>query len=397
MTVFGRPRKRGGKVRSRRRRALLVVTFVAVAVAIAVLFVLRGRQAPAPPADFGAVLLELAATRGADPERITADEPIRKVGGVFVRSWQIAVPNRNAMAALGKDIAAAASERRATVTSPGAASGDTTRVRVDFGGEAFDVLVIVAAPARVAALVPTPAPTPRPPAPTATVRARPAPGARGKLAILLDDAGQNVDLLPAAAELPAEIGVAVLPFLPHSAEVAEALHGSGHEIWLHLPMEPEGYPNDDPGPGAILVSMADSDIRSAVHAAINNVPHAVGVNNHMGSRASADLRVMTWVMQELKARGLAFIDSRTTRDTVAEDAARALGVPAGRRHVFLDNTRSSAAIRAQLDEAVERCRMDRAIIAIGHLDPITVQTLNAELPGLAKRGADLVRPSALLK
>jgi hypothetical protein len=106
---------------------------------------------------------------------------------------------------------------------------------------------------------------------------------------------------------------------------------------------------------------------------------------------------MTWVMQELRARGLAFIDSRTSRDTVAEDAARALGVPAGRRHVFLDNTRSSAAIRAQLDEAVERCRLDGSTIAIGHLDPITVQTLTQELPGLAKRGADLVRPSALLR
>jgi hypothetical protein len=301
------------------------------------------------------------------------------------------------MAALGKDIVAAASERRATATSPAAVSDDTTRVRVDFGSEAFDVLLIVVKPARVAELAPTAVATPRPAKPTATPQPRPAPAARGRLAILLDDAGQNLDLLPAAADLPSEVGVAVLPFLPHSTEIAEALHASGHEIWVHLPMEPEGYPDNDPGPGAVLVSMSDSDIRSAVHAAINNVPNAVGVNNHMGSRASADLRVMTWVMQELKARGLAFIDSRTTRETVAEDAARALGVPAGRRHVFLDNTRSSAAIRAQLDEAVERCRLEGATIAIGHLDPMTVQTLAADLPGLAKRGAVLVRPSALLR
>jgi len=395
--MLGKVRKRSGKVRSRRRRALLAVFGLGIVGAIALLVYLRGREAPAPPADFGAVLLELAATRGADPERVAADEPIRKVDGVFVRSWQIAVPNRTAMAALGKDIVAAASARRATATSPAAVSDDTTRVRVDFGSEAFDVLLIVAKPVRVAELAPTAAATPRPAAPTATPRPRPAPGARGRLAILLDDAGQNVDLLPAAAKLPPEVAVAVLPFLPHSAEVAETLHGSGHEIWLHLPMEPEGYPGNDPGPGAVLVSMAESDIRSAVHAAINSVPHAVGVNNHMGSRASADLRVMTWVMQELRARGLAFIDSRTSRDTVAEDAARALGVPAGRRHVFLDNTRSSGAIRAQLDEAVERCRLDGSTIAIGHLDPITVQTLTQELPGLAKRGADLVRPSALLR
>jgi len=397
MTIFGGTRKRSGKARSRRRRALLAVIGLGIVGAIALFLFLRGREAPVPPSDFGAVLLELAATRGADSERVAADEPIRKIDGVFVRSWQIAVPNQTALAALGKDIVAAASARRGTATSPAAVSDDTTRVRVDFGDEAFDVLLIVAKPVRVAELAPTAAPTLRPAVATATPRPRPAPGARGRLAILLDDAGQNVDLLAAAASLPPEVAVAVLPFLPHSAEVAEALYGSGHEVWLHLPMEPEGFPDNDPGPGAVLVGMADGEIRSAVHAAINNVPHVIGVNNHMGSRASADLRVMTWVMQELRARGLAFIDSRTTRDTVAEDAARALGVPAGRRHVFLDNTRSSAAIRAQLDEAVDRCRLEGATIAIGHLDPITVRTLVGELPGLAKRGADLVKPSTLLR
>jgi len=383
-------------VRSRHRQVLLGVIGAGIAGAIVLLVFVRGRQAPAPPSDFGAVLLELAAARGADPERIAADEPIRKVGGVFVRSWQIAVPNRSAMAALADDIAAAAAAHGATASSPAPASADTARVRVDRGAEAFDVLLVIARPVRVAAAAPTATPTPRA-APTATPRARPAPGARGRLAILLDDAGQSVDSLAAAAGLPPEVGVAVLPFLPHSAEIAEAMHARGHEVWLHLPMEPEGYPANDPGPGAVFVGMNDDEIRSAVHAAINNVPHAVGVNNHMGSRASADLRVMTWVMQELKARGLAFIDSRTTRETVAEEAARALGVPAARRHVFLDNNRSGAAIRAQLEEAVERCRLDKSAIAIGHLDPITVQTLAEELPGLSKRGADLVRPGALVR
>jgi polysaccharide deacetylase 2 family uncharacterized protein YibQ len=175
------------------------------------------------------------------------------------------------------------------------------------------------------------------------------------------------------------------------------MHQGGHEVWLHLPMEPERYPESDPGPGAVFVGMTDSEIRSAVHAAVNSVPHAVGVNNHMGSRATADLRVMTWVMQELHARNLAFIDSRTTRDTVAEDAARTLGVPSNRRHVFLDNQRSAASIRKQLEEAVELCRLEGEAIAIGHLDPVTVEVLAEELPTLAKRRADLVRPTALVR
>jgi polysaccharide deacetylase 2 family uncharacterized protein YibQ len=117
----------------------------------------------------------------------------------------------------------------------------------------------------------------------------------------------------------------------------------------------------------------------------------------MGSRATADLRTMTWVMQELRSRGMSFIDSRTTTATVAEDAAAAQGVPSNRRHVFLDNERSADAVRRQLDEAVYRCRLDGEAIAIGHLTEITVRVLAGELPGLSERGADLVRPSDLVR
>ena len=96
-------------------------------------------------------------------------------------------------------------------------------------------------------------------------------------------------------------------------------------------------------------------------------------------------------------RGLSFIDSRTTVKTVAEEAARAQGVPTNRRHVFLDNERSAGAIRKQLDEAVYRCRMEGEIIAIGHLDKVTIQVLLDDLPGVAARGADLVKPSDLVR
>jgi polysaccharide deacetylase 2 family uncharacterized protein YibQ len=175
------------------------------------------------------------------------------------------------------------------------------------------------------------------------------------------------------------------------------MHRSGHEVWLHLPMEPEPSSGGKPGPGVVLVSMSDGEVRTAVHSAIDDVPHAVGMNNHMGSKATADLRTMTWVMQELKARGLSFIDSRTTRNTVAEEAARAQGVPTGRRHVFLDNQRNPAAIRRQLAEAVQRCRMEGEIIAVGHMAQVTVGVLQQELPKLKKRGADLVPPSKLVR
>jgi polysaccharide deacetylase 2 family uncharacterized protein YibQ len=229
------------------------------------------------------------------------------------------------------------------------------------------------------------------------VRPRPEPDARGRLALLLDDGGQNLDQVAAAARLPVEVAFAMLPFLPKTAETANLLHDAGHEIWLHLPMEPANYPRAQPGPGALFMSMSEAELRAAVHAALNDVPHVVGVNNHMGSKVTADLRTMTWIMQEIKGRGLAFIDSRTTPDTVAEEAARALGVPTNRRHVFLDNERHPAAVRRQLAEAVSRSRLEGEIIAIGHMDEVTIAVLADELPGLSERGADLVRPSALVR
>jgi polysaccharide deacetylase 2 family uncharacterized protein YibQ len=234
---------------------------------------------------------------------------------------------------------------------------------------------------------PTPVPTATPTLP---------PQRRGRLAILLDDAGQNLDLVPRLERLPQQVAVAVLPFLPASSETAVRLHEAGHEVWLHLPMEPEGYPRRNPGPGAVLTSMSEAEIRATVRSAINNVPFIVGVNNHEGSRATANLRVMTWVMQELAARGLAFIDSRTTKYTVAEDAARAQGIPAGRRKVFLDNQRNPAAVHRQLDHAVYLARRDGTAIAIGHCNAVTVSVLEAEAPRLWKRKVDLVPPSKLV-
>ena len=336
-------------------------------------------------------LVDLAAERGVGAEGIAADDSIRKVDGIFVRTWRFEFPNRAARDGFLGDLELESAARKTELTGADDLSSEVVRLRLGLETEAFDLHL------GLAEAIPAVPPTAAPPMPKPSPTPRPAPDARGRLAILLDDAGQKLDLVQAAAALPKEIGFAVLPFLPKSGESAEALHGAGHEIWLHLPMEPQTYPADNPGPGAIMMSMSTTELRSAVHAAIDNIPHAVGVNNHMGSKVTSDLKTMTWIMQELKARDLAFIDSRTTSRTVAEVAAAGLGVPANRRHVFLDNERDPASIRRQLAEAVLRCRMEGEIIAIGHLDPVTIKVLAQELPGISKRGADLVRPSALVK
>jgi len=385
-------KKKGGRSSGNYRSTVPWIVVALAALVVALLFFFRqGPEGGDSPIE--ARLLELAAERGVAPSSVVIDDPIVKQGDVFVRTWRFEFGDRQERDGFVGDIEIEAAARHAKVVPPADLGAEEIALLMDFGSEAFDLELGLAEP-KVAAVQPTPVPTR---APTATPRPQPAPGSRGKLAILLDDAGQNDDLVPDAIALPAQVGFAVLPFLPRSAETANAAYAAGHEVWLHLPMEPQNYPANNPGPGAVLVGMTTDELRTTVHSAINNVPHAVGVNNHMGSKATADLKTMTWIMQELSARGMAFIDSRTTTRTVAEKAARAQGVPTNRRRVFLDNTREPGAIRKQLDEAVYQCRINGEAIAIGHLDPVTVQVLAEELPTIAERGADLVNPSDLVR
>ncbi len=293
--------------------------------------------------DFAGAIRRLAARREVPRSRIAEDDPIRKEGAVFVRTWKVAVTQRSMADALASDILAEASQRGLAHGYSQPATGSVASVRIDSGVEAFDIRFLLKKEVAIAA--PTAVANRSTPTVTAAATPRPPARASGTLAILLDDAGQNMDLIWRAGGLPSEVGVAVLPFLPASSESAKLLHRAGHEIWLHLPMEPAGYPEENPGPGAVFVGMAEDEVRKTVRAAIKNIPYAVGVNNHMGSKATTDFRTMTWVMREIKERGLAFIDSRTAVDTIAEDAARTEGVPTGRRHVFLDNDRTPPAIR----------------------------------------------------
>lgn len=385
------------KTASHTRQWLPVVWIVGAAVVVVAVLWWLGRGGGGGFQDSGqdieAALKELSARHGVTDQRLEVDRSIVKRDGVFVRSWRLVFPSSAEREEFLAEAAILADRGDLEVGVPTSLAGGSTGLMIDHGIEAFELELAVDRPRRALSRPKTiRAPTPTPPTPTP--RPQPPPDARGRMAILLDDAGQQDTLIEAAGELPDEVGIAVLPFLPYSVETAVALAEDGHEIWLHLPMEAVG--DSDPGPGALRVDMSDDELRDAVHRAINNIPGLVGVNNHMGSKATADLRMMTWVMQELAPMDLAFLDSRTTVDTVAEVAARAQGVPTGRRHVFLDNERSPSAIRAQLDEAVYRARMDGEVIAIGHLNEATVRVLRAELPKLPERRVTLVRPTELM-
>ncbi|MCA9772319.1 MAG: divergent polysaccharide deacetylase family protein, partial [Myxococcales bacterium] len=175
---------------------------------------------------------------------------------------------------------------------------------------------------------------------------------RGRLALVIDDVGNQRDPVRALLNMGLPITYAVLPRTPHGRELAGEIRAAGDEVILHMPMEPLDYPATKPGPGALLASMRDWEVGRALEDALAWLGDVRGVSNHMGSRLTADRAKMDDVMRVLARRHLYFLDSRTTALTVALDAARAAGVPAVQRRVFLDDTRAPKLIGAALDEAL---------------------------------------------
>ena len=248
-----------------------------------------------------------------------------------------------------------------------------------------------------------PRPTPRPPRPTVVAppaRAMgPSPSASrrdARIAIVIDDLGNDRGALERIAAWRFAVAGAVLPGLPESAATAERLARSGKEVLLHLPMEPDGYPRVQPGPGVVLRSDSDERIAEIVAEDLDTVPGAVGVNNHMGSAATADPRVMRAVVRVLSDRGLFLLDSRTTEASVARRVAEEASLPAVSRRVFLDSVPTADAIDRSFRDLLAKARKDGSALAIGHPYPETMAMLERELPQLADKGVALVRVSSLV-
>ena len=225
----------------------------------------------------------------------------------------------------------------------------------------------------------------------------PAPrvGANGNLAIILDDLGYDQSSADSLLALPFPLTVSVIPHLPLSSEVAEAAYRRGDEILLHLPMQSESADVKHEGV-ELRVGMNSQQVESALAGMLETVPHATGVNNHQGSLATADTKLMQELMPALRQRRLFFIDSRTTASTVAYETAENSGVRAASRKVFLDDNPTKEAVRAQLDLAVRDALRDGSAIAIGHPHPATIAALGETLPQLESRGIHLVFASEVV-
>lgn len=245
------------------------------------------------------------------------------------------------------------------------------------------------------------------PAPRPAARARPVPGPReapapaapspqGRLAIVFDDAGGSLEDVEAIIAIGRPVAVAVLPYLAHSTEVARRARAAGLDVLLHLPLEPDDV-RKDPGPGVITVSMGDAAIHRAVQAALASVPGAVGINNHMGSRVTADRRAMRAVLRAARDAGMFFLDSYTTPRSVVREVAAEVGVRAASRAIFLDNEDEAAAIAAQVRRAIARARQEGSAIAIGHAQRKTAAVVATMLHEFDEAGVALVPVATLIR
>ena len=228
-------------------------------------------------------------------------------------------------------------------------------------------------------------------------RPEPPPARRmPRVAIIIDDLGYDCALAGAFASLDIPVTLSVLPMAPHTAEAAAAAGKNGRELMLHLPMEPKGYPELNPGPGALLNRMNGEEIRTLVARHLDQVPGARGVNNHMGSSFTEREGKVAVVLEEVRRKGLFFVDSKTTGRSVAYPLARKMGVPAASRSVFLDNDPTARSVGIQVERLLGIARHQGAAVAIAHPFPGTLKALRGEGERL-QGAAEIVTVSELVE
>jgi uncharacterized protein len=224
----------------------------------------------------------------------------------------------------------------------------------------------------------------------------PATMGRPVIAIILDDMGVDRPRSSRAAMLSAPVTLSYLPYARKLAEQTKGARLRGHELMLHLPMEPINR-RENPGPHALLKALPGAELVKRLEWALSRFTGYVGVNNHMGSRLTRDPRAMAVVMGRLKAHGLLFVDSRTLIRSVATIAARDAQVPNAERNIFLDHVDSLDAIRGQLETVERVARRQGFAIAIGHPRDATLAALETWMAAARARGFVFVPVSAIVR
>ena len=217
-----------------------------------------------------------------------------------------------------------------------------------------------------------------------------------KMAIILDDWGNNLELVKTAVGIRRPLTLSVLPHLIHSRQVARSAKKNGLGVMLHMPMQPKGA-NQPLEPHTILTTTPDAQIIDYLDKALEDIPQAEGVNNHQGSAATSDERVMRTVLKHLKSRGLFFVDSEVIKTSVGRKMAGEIGIPFTKRDVFIDNKLTNGAVKERLRLA-EKIALSRGrVVVIGHDKKPTLQAIREMVPELEKNGVKLVLVRELLE
>ncbi|MCW8090886.1 divergent polysaccharide deacetylase family protein [Alteromonas sp. ASW11-130] len=215
-----------------------------------------------------------------------------------------------------------------------------------------------------------------------------------QIMLIMDDIGyRHTDR--AALALPKEVVFSILPATPLAQELAYEANAQGRDVMLHLPME--ALNGKALGPQGLQAGMFPSAISETFSVAIDSVPFAIGVNNHMGSRLTQEAAPMLALMQEIKARDLFFIDSRTTVNSVAEQIATDIGLPVVSRNVFIDHTLTVESMKQALERLMTLAKQKGFAVGIAHPHPLTVSFLLDALPLLEKENIRLVSANQYFK
>jgi polysaccharide deacetylase 2 family uncharacterized protein YibQ len=220
---------------------------------------------------------------------------------------------------------------------------------------------------------------------------------RPKVAIVIDDLGDEHEMSQEILPWNVPLTLSILPFTPYSTVLAQQAHQRGKEVILHLPMEPHGYPQTKPGEGVLLQEMGEEKLLRQLSRNLEAVPHIKGVSNHMGSRLMEDPGKLRIIMKELKRRGLFFLDSRTTPQTMGLQIAESIGVRAAERSLFLDHSQDPEEIKRQLEKLAQLSLETGKAIGIGHPHPSTLKSLKEMIPRMKEKGIEIVPLSSILE
>jgi polysaccharide deacetylase 2 family uncharacterized protein YibQ len=222
------------------------------------------------------------------------------------------------------------------------------------------------------------------------------PGNRPMITIVLDDVGVAPQHAEMAVALPAPIVLSIMTYAKNASALAEEAHAKGHEIMVHMPMQPMNAAIN-PGPNALDTGMAEDELRRRIDWGLGRFKGYVGFNNHMGSRFTQDSAGMRIVLEEAKRRGLLFLDSKTIAGSVGDKLAAEMGVTHIARDIFLDDDMSEAAVTRQLAAAEAVARRQGYAVAIGHPHPGTIAVLKRWLPEAKARGFAIVPLTTIIK